>query len=78
MGTRATSVRPAIGCHAIGSIRTGFTRAAGTPIQSAFARDARGEVVVDERYGDALDGIDGFERLWVIYWMDRAGPFRER
>jgi tRNA (adenine37-N6)-methyltransferase len=78
MATRGTSVRSSIGCHAIGSIRTGFTRAAGTPIQPAFARDARGEIVVDERYGTALDGIDGFERVWLIYWMDRAGPFRAK
>jgi tRNA-Thr(GGU) m(6)t(6)A37 methyltransferase TsaA len=78
MGTRRKPVRSAIGCHAIGTIRTGFPRAAGTPVQPAFARGARGEVVVDERFGAALDDVDGFERVWLIYWMDRAGPFAAR
>jgi tRNA (Thr-GGU) A37 N-methylase len=22
--------------------------------------------------------VGGFERLWPIYWLDRAGPFQER
>jgi tRNA-Thr(GGU) m(6)t(6)A37 methyltransferase TsaA len=78
MGNRGKSVRSIIGCHAIGTIRTGFARAAGTPVQPAFARGACGEVVVDERYGAALEDIDGFERVWLVYWMDRAGPFTER
>jgi tRNA-Thr(GGU) m(6)t(6)A37 methyltransferase TsaA len=78
MATRRKSVRPAIGCHSIGAIRTGFTRAAGTPVQPTFARGARGEVVVDERYAAALDDIEGFERVWLIYWLDRAGPFAAR
>ena len=78
MGTRETSVRSGFGCRPIGTIRTGFTGAVGTPVQPAFARDARGEVVVDERFGAALDDIDGFERVWLIYWMDRAAPFAAR
>ena len=78
MGARRKTAREIFGCHAIGTIRTGFRRATGTPIQPAFARGARGKVIVDERYARALDDVEGFDRVWLIYWMDRAGPFEPR
>jgi len=63
---------------AIGTIRTPFLEVSGTPIQTAYGQGIKGQVIVDEIYADALDDIDGFERLWLIYWMDRVGPFRPR
>jgi len=62
----------------IGVIRSPFTAAVGTPIQPAYARGAAGEVVVAEPYVEALDDIEGFERVWLIYWMDRVGGFQAR
>lgn len=63
---------------AIGIIRTPFTEATGTPIQPSYARGEEGEVVVEETYAAALDDIEDFDRLWLIYWMDRAGKFKQR
>jgi tRNA (adenine37-N6)-methyltransferase len=63
---------------AIGVIRTPFAAAAGTPIQPAYARGKEGKVIVEENYAAALDDIDGFDRLWLIYWMDRVGAFKPR
>jgi tRNA-Thr(GGU) m(6)t(6)A37 methyltransferase TsaA len=60
----------------IGRIRTPFTKGAGTPIQPAFAKGAEGRIVVDEAFAEALSDIEGFERIWLVYRMDRAGPFR--
>jgi tRNA-Thr(GGU) m(6)t(6)A37 methyltransferase TsaA len=60
----------------VGVIRTGFTEAVGTPIQPVYGRDAEGQVIVEERFAPALDDVDGFERLWLLYWMDRVGPFK--
>jgi tRNA-Thr(GGU) m(6)t(6)A37 methyltransferase TsaA len=65
-----------ISLQVIGRIRTPFVEATGTPIQPAFAQDAEGQVVVDEPYASALDGIEGFERVWLLYWMDRANAFK--
>lgn len=62
----------------IGRIRTPFGRASGTPIQPVYAKGAEGRVVVSKAFARALDDLDGFERLWLIYWLDRAGPFRSR
>lgn len=64
--------------RAIGHVESPFTRPEGTPIQPAFARGAEGVVVLDQAYAGALDDIEGFERLWLVYWLDRADPFRPR
>jgi len=77
MNPSARTAAP-ITLHAIGTIRTPFSEAAGTPIQPAYGPDVEGKVSVDELYAQALDDIDGFERIWLIYWMDRTGPFKAR
>jgi tRNA (adenine37-N6)-methyltransferase len=62
----------------IGVIRTPFATAAGTPIQSLYGLDIKGEVLVEKEYEAALTDIEGFERLWLIYWFDRAAPFKPK
>ena len=68
--------RDRLGFRPIGVIRTAFTEAVGTPIQPVYAQGEEGQVVVEEQYAAALDDVEGFERLWLIYWMDRAKPFK--
>lgn len=60
----------------IGRIRTPFVETSGTPIQTAYSCGAEGEVLVEEPFAAALNDIEGFERLWLTYWMDRATEFR--
>jgi tRNA-Thr(GGU) m(6)t(6)A37 methyltransferase TsaA len=60
----------------IGIIRSPFQAASGVPIQPAFAKDAEGTVEVAEEYTEALIDLDGFERIWLLYWFDRAAPFK--
>jgi tRNA-Thr(GGU) m(6)t(6)A37 methyltransferase TsaA len=62
-----------IGLRVIGRIRTPFQEAMGTPIQPAYSGGAEGRVIVDAPFAAALDDIEGFERAWLIYWMDRVG-----
>lgn len=62
----------------IGVIYTPFCEAPGTPIQPAYAEGALGQVVLDEGYVAAALDIEGFERVWLIYWLDRAGPYKPR
>jgi tRNA-Thr(GGU) m(6)t(6)A37 methyltransferase TsaA len=64
--------------HPIGVVRSPFARAAGTPIQPRFADGAHGTVVVKPEYEAALADIEGFERVLLLTWMDRASPFRPR
>jgi len=62
----------------VGRVRSPFVEATGTPIQSVYSDGAEGQVIVDDVFGDALDDIDGFERLWLIYWMDRVATSKLR
>jgi tRNA-Thr(GGU) m(6)t(6)A37 methyltransferase TsaA len=68
--TLSFQVRP------FGVIRSPWTEARGTPIQPVFAEGVRGQVVIDPAYAEALTDIEGFDRLWLIYWLDRAAPYR--
>jgi tRNA-Thr(GGU) m(6)t(6)A37 methyltransferase TsaA len=67
-----------IAFHSIGIIRTPFPEAPGTPIQGVYARGSEGRVVLSESFAPALDDIEGFERLWLVYWMDRIGPYKPK
>jgi tRNA-Thr(GGU) m(6)t(6)A37 methyltransferase TsaA len=69
-------VRPEISLPMIGRIHTPFTEASGTPIQSVYAEGVKGKVVVEAAFASALTDIEGFERVWLIYWMDRAAAYK--
>jgi len=60
----------------IGVIHTPFNEPTGTPIQSGFAGRAAGRVEVFEPYVAGLTDLEGFERIWLLYWLDRAAPWR--
>jgi len=79
MGTGKTE-QAHLRLRVIGRIRTPFIQAKGAPIQPTYAEGAEGTVLVDDRYAAALEDIEGFDRLWLLYWMDRIrpGPFRPR
>jgi tRNA-Thr(GGU) m(6)t(6)A37 methyltransferase TsaA len=59
----------------IGTIHTPCQTPEGTPIQTVFGQGIEATVTVREEYAPALADIEGFERLWLLYWFDRAGPF---
>ena len=61
-----------INLRVIGRIRAPFVEASGTPIQSAYAEGSEKSVIVDDALSDALDDVEGFERVWLAYWMDRV------
>jgi tRNA (adenine37-N6)-methyltransferase len=58
----------------IGIIRSPHQRAEGTPVQAALAAGAQGTVEVFPEYAAGLRDLDGFERIWLVYWFDRAKP----
>jgi tRNA-Thr(GGU) m(6)t(6)A37 methyltransferase TsaA len=60
----------------IGLIRSPWREVRGTPVQPTFAQGARGQVEIEPAYAEALTDIEGFERIWLLYWFDRVGPFR--
>lgn len=60
----------------IGVIRTPFSSPEGTPVQPCFSEGAEGEVVVDEAFAAGLQDLEGFDHVWLLYWLDRAGPWQ--
>jgi tRNA-Thr(GGU) m(6)t(6)A37 methyltransferase TsaA len=64
--------------HPIGVVRSPHRTAVGTPIQPTYAQQVEGKVIVDECFAAALDDIDGFARIWLIYYFDRAKPWQAK
>jgi tRNA (adenine37-N6)-methyltransferase len=57
----------------IGIIRTPFTQALGTPIQPVYSQST-GMVEIYPECVEGLKDLEGFERIWLIYWCDRSAP----
>jgi len=57
---------------AIGHIHSPYREAQGTPIQPRWAPRIEGTVEVFPQYAAGLRDLDGFERIWLLYWCDRA------
>lgn len=62
----------------IGIIHSPFSQSDGAPIQPIFAKDYEGTVEVYKEYEEALPDLDGFERIWLLYWFDRASEFKSK
>ena len=60
----------------IGIIRTAFREPPGTPIQPGAAAGAEGIVEIDPRYAEGLNDLEGFERIWLVYWFHQAASPR--
>lgn len=60
----------------VGVIHTPFREAAGTPIQPRAAKGAQGTVELFEPFAAGLRDLEGFDRVWLVYWFDRAAAVR--
>ncbi|HVO63693.1 MAG TPA: tRNA (N6-threonylcarbamoyladenosine(37)-N6)-methyltransferase TrmO [Terriglobales bacterium] len=56
----------------IGVVRSPFKEIKGTPIQPAMAEGAVGTVTVFREFQEGLKDLEGFERIWLIYWFHRS------
>ena len=60
----------------IGIIHSPFAESGGTPIQVKFAGDVEGSIEFFEEFVPALKDLDGFERIWLLFWFDRAKEYK--
>ena len=60
----------------IGIIHTPFKQAQGTPIQPIKGKGGKGWVEMDDAYADGLKDLDGFERIWLLFWCHRASEVK--
>ena len=56
----------------IGLIHSPHRKAEGTPIQPRWAAGIEGTVEVFPEFVTGLRDLDGFDRIWLLYWFDRA------
>ena len=66
--------------HPIGVIRTPFVDRVSAPRQTYVAPDAEGTIVLEpgHRYEHALEDLDGWEYLWVLYWFHLNDGWRPK
>jgi tRNA-Thr(GGU) m(6)t(6)A37 methyltransferase TsaA len=60
----------------IGMIHTPFKKPKGTPIQPPMSKGAEGTVSVFKEFEAGLKDLEGFERVWLVYWFHRAPKAR--
>ena len=56
----------------IGVVHSPFKEATGTPIQASLSQGTAGTVEVFSAFAEGLKDLDGFDRIWLLYWFDRA------
>ena len=56
----------------IGIIHSPLSQAEGSPIQPVFAKGSEGVVEIYEPYRQGLKDLEGFERIWLLYWFHKA------
>lgn len=60
----------------IGLIHSPHREAEGTSIQPRWAAGVEGRVEVLPEFAPGLRDLAGFERIWLLFWCDRAGEAR--
>jgi tRNA-Thr(GGU) m(6)t(6)A37 methyltransferase TsaA len=56
----------------IGLIHSPHRQAEGTPIQARWAAGIEGTAELFPEFAAGLRDLDGFDRIWLLYWFDRA------
>jgi len=56
----------------IGVVRSNHASANGTPIQPRFATGCEGRIELRAELVEGLLDLEGFERIWILYILDRS------
>lgn len=62
----------------VGVIHSPFDKPDGTPIQPVYAAQAEGTVEVFKPFVEGLADLEGFDRIWLLYWCHRSVAPRMR
>ncbi len=58
----------------IGFVHSPFREKADAPRQAVLAKGVCATLELLPEHEDALDDLEGFDRIWVVFWFDRAAP----
>lgn len=56
----------------IGIIHSPFKQATGTPIQPSRAKGSEGFIELKSEWQEGLKDLEGFDRIWLIFWCHQA------
>ncbi|MBX3207203.1 MAG: tRNA (N6-threonylcarbamoyladenosine(37)-N6)-methyltransferase TrmO [Labilithrix sp.] len=62
----------------VGFVRSPFREKVEAPRQGTAPGGAAGTVELLSEYKDALADLDGFDRIWLVFWFDRAEGWRPK
>lgn len=60
----------------VGYISTSYKEQSGTPIQPGLDKSGSARITVEKEFREGLCDLEGFDRIWVIAWLDRSSPFK--
>ena len=73
-----TSASVPRGLVAIGHVDTPYQEASHTPPQASQAGEKPCRVVILDEFADGLLGLDAYEDIWLLTWLDQQPPIDER
>ena len=62
----------------IGRIHTPFAQATGTPIQPCRSKGNEGLIRMNPEFVPGLKDLEGFDRIWILFWCHRASAAKMR
>ena len=62
----------------IGTVTAGVTRPGATSGGRVRGESGASEITIDAAWAEALEGIEGFSHIWVVWWIDRFDEPPER
>jgi tRNA (adenine37-N6)-methyltransferase len=75
-----TSAAASLTLHPIGHVRTGLATRVEAPRQPRAARGVAGriELLPGHHYEHAIEDLDAWQYLWVLFWFDRNANWRPK
>ena len=64
--------------RAIGTVTVGVARPGTASVDSVRGEGDASEITVDGAWAEALEGLEGFSHIWVVWWIDRFDEPPER
>jgi len=62
----------------IGRVHTPHKIAPGTPIQPSRATGIEGTVIIRPEFSEGLQDLEGFERIWLVFFCHRSAEAKMR
>jgi tRNA-Thr(GGU) m(6)t(6)A37 methyltransferase TsaA len=59
----------------IGIIHTPFTELDNMPVQPAGAQGIKGHILINEKYAEGLDDLDGFSHIILLYHLHLSSSY---